>query len=257
MNDGEKLSFRILAIDDLHDFLVNKMSMTANYQPVIIRELLKRDGLASVDELLKSLMLEDQLLIKRWQKILMNWPKKTLTKRKIISYNKTTKQFQLLVQLSDAKRVDALVKLCTKKIQSFESPIIRREAALRFELLERAHGRCQACGILAAERPLDIDHIIPQAEALRKAGVWHGKVPDRNNNFIDVDDIENLQVLCEKCNRGKRDQGNFYDFRPSKSSFIEAGKGLVIAVTAATKSQPDERAEILNEVKQLLENALQ
>ena len=68
----EKSNPKVLTIDELFDFLNNKMSMTANYQPVIIRELLKRSGTASVDELLKSLMIEDQLLIIKWRKILMN-----------------------------------------------------------------------------------------------------------------------------------------------------------------------------------------
>ena len=72
----EKSNPKVLTIDELFDFLNNKMSMTANYQPVIIRELLKRSGTASVDELLKSLMIEDQLLIIKWRKILMNWPKR-------------------------------------------------------------------------------------------------------------------------------------------------------------------------------------
>ena len=61
--------------DELENFLLEKMSMTANYQPVIIRELLRRDGTATVDELLKSLIVEDQILLSRWRLILMNWPK--------------------------------------------------------------------------------------------------------------------------------------------------------------------------------------
>ena len=252
----EKSNPKVLTIDELFDFLNNKMSMTANYQPVIIRELLKRSGTASVDELLKSLMIEDQLLIIKWRKILMNWPKKTLSNRKIVAYNKTKKEFELLVQLSDQQRIDELIKICTKKIMSFDTPVIRREAALRFQLLERAHGRCQACGISSFKCPLDIDHIVPRAEAERKRGIWHGKVPNRKRALIDIDDIENLQVLCEKCNRGKRDQGKFHDFRPSKISLIESGSAMVEAVMNATKDDPKGRTEILVEVKRLLEAAL-
>jgi hypothetical protein len=35
-----------------------------------------------------------------------------------------------------------------------------------------------------------------------------------------VDDDRNLQVLCTKCNRGKRDTST-YDFRPSARRFSE------------------------------------
>lgn len=104
--------------------------------------------------------------------------------------------------------------------------------------------------------PLDIDHIVPKAEAERKRGIWHGKVPNRKGTLIDIDDIENLQVLCEKCNRGKRDQGKFHDFRPSKISLVESGSAMVEAVMNATKDDPKGRTEILGEVKRLLEAAL-
>jgi 5-methylcytosine-specific restriction endonuclease McrA len=201
-------------------------------------------------------MIEDQLLIIKWRKILMNWPKKTLSNRKIVAYNKIEKEFELLVQLSDRQRVDELIKKCTEKIMSFDTPVVRREAAMRFQLIEKAHGRCQACGISSSKCPLDIDHIVPREEAERKRGIWHGKVPNGRGTLIDIDDIENLQVLCEKCNRGKRDQGKFYDFRPSKISLIESGSALVEAVMNATKGDLEERTEILRKVKQLLETAL-
>ena len=85
--------------DELKDFLLNKMSMTENYQPVVIRELLRRGGIASQDELSKSLMLANQVLLAYWKGRLMTWPKMTLTKHKIISYDRNSQQFKLLVDL--------------------------------------------------------------------------------------------------------------------------------------------------------------
>jgi ATP adenylyltransferase len=43
------------------------------------------------------------------------------------------------------------------------------------------------CGISAKERPIDVDHIIPRSRG--------GKI-----------ELANLQVLCSKCNRSKRNQ---------------------------------------------------
>ena len=66
--------------------------------------------------------------------------------------------------------------------------------SMRYEVLRRAGGRCELCGISKDEAPLDIDHIQP-----RKYG---GKtVP------------ENLQALCARCNtiKGARDNTDFRD----------------------------------------------
>jgi hypothetical protein len=79
---------------------------------------------------------------------------------------------------------------------------------------------CQAC--FCRNRPLDVDHIVPREVARRNIGIWKGKVPNKAGQLIDLDNLENLQLLCEKCNRGKRDQGKFYDFRPSEDSLIIA-----------------------------------
>lgn len=236
-------------MDELKNFLLEEMSMTANYQPVIIRELLCKNGTATVDELLKSLMIEDQILLSRFRLILMNWPKKTLSKHKIISYDRKNKQFKLLVDLKKSNQIRELINICDIKIKSFDSPQIRREANLRFQLIERAKGRCEACGVLARVRPLDLDHIVPKAVAERNRGIWHGKVPDRHNNMIGVDDFDNLQMLCEKCNRGKRDQGKFHDFRPSDESLVEAVNSIIIRAQEVTENEPTKRADLLRRLK--------
>ena len=64
---------------------------------------------------------------------------------------------------------------------------------MRFTVLKAAGGRCQLCGISTKERPLDVDHIVPRSRG--------GKT-----------DLTNLQALCSKCNRSKRNQDET-DFR--------------------------------------------
>ncbi len=65
--------------------------------------------------------------------------------------------------------------------------------SLRYLVLKAAGGRCQLCGISAKECPLDVDHIIPRSRG--------GKT-----------ELANLQALCSKCNRSKRNQDET-DFR--------------------------------------------
>jgi len=55
---------------------------------------------------------------------------------------------------------------------------------LRYDVLERAKSRCEACGAKANETRLEIDHKIP----VSKGGLTT---------------LANLQVLCRPCNRGK------------------------------------------------------
>ena len=236
--------------DELKDFLLNKMSMTENYQPVVIRELLRRGGIASQDELSKSLMLANQVLLAYWKGRLMTWPKMTLTKHKIISYDRNSQQFKLLVDLKKSIRVNELINICDRKIKTFNSPKKVRDASKRFKLIEeRAKGRCEACGVLADAKPLHLDHIVPKAVAERNRGKWHGKVPDRHGNMIGVDDFDNLQILCETCNTGKRDQGKFHDFRPSNESLVEAINSIIIRAQDITQNEPTKRADLFKRLK--------
>ena len=95
--------------------------------------------------------------------------------------------------------------ICEQKLQSFvekrgigiwdyrlldDDPI---PDSLRFVVLKAAKGKCQLCGISAKDCSLDVDHIIPRSRG--------GKT-----------ELANLQALCSKCNRSKRNQDDT-DFR--------------------------------------------
>lgn len=59
---------------------------------------------------------------------------------------------------------------------------------LRFEVLRRDHYRCCLCGATKQDGvKLEVDHILPVAKGGRT-------------------ELNNLQTLCERCNRGKRDK---------------------------------------------------
>lgn len=207
---------------ELEDFLVNKMTMTANYQPVIIRELLRNGGKASVDSLAAVLISTQDEILKSWKSVLLRWPRKTLVDRGIVVYNKKTKDFELLSDHLTASEVNELIDLCDKRIASFKSPTEVEAKGVRARLMERANGRCEACGVLASGCPLDVDHIVPKAMAKLNAE----KVRDRNGNIIHVDHFENLQVLCQRCNRSKNQYGA-HDFRPSPDSLVKAMESVL------------------------------
>lgn len=77
-----------------------------------------------------------------------------------------------------------------KKGPGIERGIIDRKT--RYMVLERDNSTCQRCGKTIKDGvKLDIDHIIPVE--------WW------NNKNMSVNDMSNLQVLCEPCNEGKKD----------------------------------------------------
>lgn len=205
----------------LREFVNSEMSMTANYQPVIIRQLLIQGGHATKDELMLALLLEQPDVINYWRSILMKWPKLILVKHKLIVYRSETKTFELLFDLSNAKEVSVISKMCDVKIAKFRKFAVRKESGIRYKLIEQAKGCCQACGSLGTlENPLDIDHVVPQSKAKE------GKIKTAQGVLIGVNDEENLQVLCIACNRGKRDQG-YFNFKPSEERLTKAVTEIV------------------------------
>jgi predicted house-cleaning noncanonical NTP pyrophosphatase (MazG superfamily) len=189
---------------DLLDFLNKRMSMTDLYQPVIIRELLLHEGARTKAELAAILASYDASVQEYYEKIVMRWPKITLTKHGIIEYERSGSVFRLSAcPDSPAARQEA-VQVCEKKIaawldkRSSVDQTVKSNASIRYTVLKEARGKCQLCGISAEVRPIDIDHIVPRSKADK-----NGKIR-LNGQLIDIDDRENLQALCFTCNRAKR-----------------------------------------------------
>jgi predicted metal-binding protein len=224
------------------------MSMTANYQPVIIRELLRNGGKASVDSLAVVLISTQDEILKSWKSVLLKWPRKTLVDRGIVAYNKKSKEFELLRYQLSLSEVNELIDLCDKRISAFKSPAVVEAKGVRARLMERANGRCEACGILASDCPLDVDHIVPRAMAKLNAE----KVRDRNGNIIPVDHFENLQVLCQRCNRSKNKYGK-HDFRPSPESLVMAMESVLKRVESLLADDQVQKTETMNLMKTAIE----
>ena len=77
-------------------FLRKSMSMTDVYQPVVVKELLLHGGQRTKTELAASLATYDIAIHEYYQRIVMRWPKTTLTKHGIIDYERKTSVFRLV-----------------------------------------------------------------------------------------------------------------------------------------------------------------
>jgi 5-methylcytosine-specific restriction endonuclease McrA len=204
-------------LTELIGFLEGKMSMTDIYQPAIILHLLERDGSASKTELARTLSGYDGAIQAYYEKIVMRWPKITLTKHHIVTYE--AKVFNLNFALDDSDLILRAKSICEEKIREwiekhpFQVASSTQNPSRRFRVLKAARGKCELCGISAKISPIDIDHIIPRSQADK-----HGYVL-KDNVLIHVDDERNLQALCYRCNRAKRDLDTT-DFRLPRSRII-------------------------------------
>ena len=85
--------------------------------------------------------------------------------------------------------------------------------SIRYQVLKRAGGCCEACGVSIRTTQIDVDHIVPRA-------------------LGGSNDISNLQALCRTCNAQKRhlDDTNFiaihdsYSHREKDCIFCQPGK---------------------------------
>lgn len=202
-------------MEKIINFLQNKMSMTEVYQPVIIKELLLNNGFCTKTQLAQKLAEYDFSVVEYYKQILMRWPKTTLTNHGIILYDRRRQLFEFKDFSKNLNLQKEAIKICDQKITDW---LDKKEAknshpeenpSIRYEVLKRANGKCQLCGIPSSLRPIDIDHVVPRSKADRNKKVR------LKEKIIGVDSIENLQALCFKCNRAKRDSDET-DFRRTK-----------------------------------------
>ena len=198
--------------NQLKHFINEKMSMSHIYQPLMLMEMLKKsDRKASVKDIAQAILNKDPTQIEYFSQVVKNMVGRVLTKNHAIA-NKDKDIYSLIDSegLSN-KEADELIELCEQKIAEFETkrgdsiwnhrrrghrPI---SGSVRYEVLSRARGRCELCGISNEEKMLEVDHIFPKSLG--------GK-----------DDLSNYQALCYSCNAAKRNTDDT-DFRLFKTLY--------------------------------------
>ena len=203
-------------------FIQQEMRMSHIYQPVMLLELLKKDGTAAVTQIARALLAHDASQVEYYEQVTKNMVGRVLTKNRSI----TDKQADIYSlkgfdELS-ADEIEGLAALCEEKVEAY---IAKRGKAIwehrrksagyvpgtaRYEVLKRAKDRCELCGISAREKALEVDHILPR-------------------NHGGGDELSNLQALCYSCNATKRDRddtdfrgiGEAYTLREQGCAFCE------------------------------------
>jgi diadenosine tetraphosphate (Ap4A) HIT family hydrolase len=188
---------------ELKAFIQGKMRMSHIYQPLLIKILVESGGSATIRQLALSFLGYDESQIRYYETTLKNMPIRVLSKHGIVQ--KEGELISLNTEKLSFEQKAEIKKICEGKIQDYISKrglsiwdyrLIDTDPipdSLRYIVLRESNGRCALCGATRNERVLDVDHIIP-----RSLG---GKT-----------EYSNLQVLCSKCNRSKRNKDKT-DFR--------------------------------------------
>ena len=210
----------------LSDFIQQHMRMSHIYQPVMLIELLKRDGHASTEEIASALLAHDQSQLEYYQTITRDMVGTVLRKRGIVSKDGAHFRLNGFEALSD-NEIEALIEFCEHRLahylQQRGNQIFahRRKSAgyvsgtLRYEVLRRAGFHCELCGISADEKALEVDHIVPR-------------------NHGGSDDPNNLQALCFSCNAMKRDR-DATDFRAVRASYSQRDEACLFCSIPASR----------------------
>ena len=173
------------------------------YQPVMLMELLKNQGKASEQQIAKAILNFDPIQSKYYEDKVRTMVGDVLKKNGITDRVKSTHSLLGYEELT-SDQVQQLIFLLNEKLSDeinsrgevfWKHRATDREeisGSIRYEVLKRAKGRCECCGISKEDRPLDVDHIVP--------------VSKKGKN-----DISNYQALCWLCNtnKGNRDKTDF------------------------------------------------
>jgi ATP adenylyltransferase len=215
------------AFGELADYIRRRMRMSHVYQPIMLRELLARGGRASRTDIARAFLAEDRALLEYYEEITRDMPGRVLALHGIVV--REGGEYRLsddLQGLTDEERID-LIALCEEKLGAFLerrglAPWQHRRRAsgyvpgsLRYDVIRRSGGRCEACGVAAEERALEVDHIVPR----NKGG---------------SDDPSNLQALCYKCNAQKRDRDDT-DFSALRRSYDLREEGCPFCTVPFTR----------------------
>lgn len=196
---------------DLIEFLQCRMKMSHIYQPLLIRSLVESDGTATLRQLAMSFVVQDEGQLLFYERRIKEMPIRVLNNHGVVSRH--GKLVALNVDRLTYRQKAHIKALCESKIHEFleskglgtwnyrlpeNDPV---SDTMRYEVLRRGGGRCALCGATKNDRPLQVDHIIPRSRGGRNT-------------------LDNLQVLCDECNRAKsnRDDTDFREVAASEDT---------------------------------------
>lgn len=208
---------------ELKQYISKEMKMQHIYQPVMIKTLLEsKEHRASVENIARQFLMNDEPQLQYYKYITRVMPGRVLREHGIVTSDGSSGDYILNVRDNlTREQISELVQLCNVKINEYEQKYGLKSiwhsrfatarnisGPLQYEVLKRARGRCELCGVSMRVKALQVDHIRPYS----KGGPTV---------------LENLQALCYTCNAQKqnkddtdfRDWPKLYDVRDKECVF--------------------------------------
>ena len=208
----------------LSGFIQRTMRMSHIYQPVMLMELLNRGGSASRREIAAALLDRDESQLEYYEHVTTNMVGKVLTqKRERADPDGALHPYRVVDKNNDVYTLAGFDQLDAFLMKRSDPWSHRKRSSgyisgtKRYDVLKRAHFRCELCGISADKKALEVDHIVPR----NKGG---------------SDDLSNLQALCYTHNATKRDRDDTdfrgmaesYNHRQEACSFCDIPSGVLV-----------------------------
>jgi ATP adenylyltransferase len=221
----------------LKQFLETKMTMSHIYQPVMIRTILAGGGAATNRQIAAAIAAADLSQIEYCEHIISKYPGPVLRRHGVVEHENGIYRFAPDFRPSSEWERAELSAVCDLRVADF---VARRQERLwsrrsnhdplpgsvRWQVLSRALGRCEACGVSSAKRALEVDHIVPRIRG-------------------GTNDIWNLQALCSQCN-GEKQHGDAIDFHAAHEAVKVRHEGCRLCKETAYKEYENDLAIVLS-----------
>ncbi len=206
--------------------------MSHIYQPVMLLELLRRNGSASVAQIATAFVLHDRSQVDYYRRIVNQMPGRVLRKHNVVAKDGDSYVLRGFADLDDQQLAN-LTELCRARLDDY---VERRgkeiwghrartsgyiPGSARYEVLKSARFRCELCGVPADERFLEVDHIMPRSRG-------------------GPDDTDNLQALCYRCNQSKGNRDDV-DFRKVDAVYEEREAGCAFCFEVSERVVDENR----------------
>jgi diadenosine tetraphosphate (Ap4A) HIT family hydrolase len=194
------------------------------YKPTMLLAIIRNGGKADKRQIATAFQLRDTDQIEFYRRNVHPMPGTRLVRDGLLEKNGDTYSLTGVLATLNTNQFREVEVILEDRISTYmdmrnpfgDSNLDAIRGSVRYEVLKRAAGRCEACGVTANQTQIDVDHIVPRATG-------------------GSNDISNLQALCRTCNAQKRDRDdtNFteiqrsYAVRDSSCVFCNAESRII------------------------------
>lgn len=202
----------------LVEFLTSKsgLRMSHIYKPVMLLGVIRRGGRASKQDIAEDFALSDHQQVDYYRtKVVQPMPGKRLVRDGLLRKLGNDYFLDGLMSELTGEQMSVVCNALEERITDYldmrypfgDSNNDAVRGSVRYEVLRRAGGRCELCGVTSRDMQIDVDHVVPRA----KGG---------------TNDADNLQALCRTCNAQKRDRDDT-NFRLLHEAYTHREDGCI------------------------------